>query len=854
MSQTESRREFIKKATLLTGAAGIFGVLPPSIHKALAIEAEPGTTWLDAEHIVFLMQENRSFDHCYGTLRGVRGFNDPRAIKLPNKNKVWLQTNKAGETFAPFRLDIKNSSATWMGSLPHSWSDQVDARNHGRFDTWLEAKKAGNPDYAHMPLTLGYYDRKDIPFYYALADAFTVCDQYFCSSLTGTSPNRSYFWSGTVRENSRDENSKAHVWNGEIDYKDINWTTFPEQLEKAGISWKVYQNELSLPVGFEDEEEAWLANFTDNSLEFFKQYNVRLHPAYLDYLDRSIKALPSQIKKLEEQLKLEPENKKVSDELEKRKNEFQQVSEARKKFTREKFNSLSDFEKSIHKKAFTTNATDAHYHQLSTITYEDQEKKRMVKVPKGDVFHQFRADADKNELPTVSWLVAPANFSDHPGAPWYGAWYVSEALDILTKNPEVWKKTIFILTYDENDGYFDHVPPFVPPLSSRPYTGAVSSGIDTSAEWVSMEQEKARENEPEDHRESPIGLGYRVPLVIASPWSRGGWVNSEVFDHTSCLQFLEKFITEKTGKQVHEANITPWRRTVCGNLTSVFRPFNNEPIHYPDFLKRNEVIEDIYEARFKALPGNFKVLTDDEIKQINLNPASSALFPSQEPGIRNACAIPYELYVDAKLDNEKKNLQMNLMSGNELFGKQSAGAAFIVYAPVNYTLQTEEGRLTNTMHNWAFAVKAGDTVPYQWPLEAFEDGKYHLQVYGANGFFREFSGNSNDPELLLLARYEQETASKDKITSNLILQFNNRSKNQAYQVEITDNAYHSDDITVLIPAGKITNKVINLKRSSGWYDLSVKVKGFSVFEKRYAGHVETGRPGISDPFMGRVKI
>src|ERR1051325_8328195 len=137
----ETRREFIKKAAVLSGAAGMFTALPPAIQRALAIDPPAGTTWRDAEHVVILMQENRSFDHCYGSLRGVRGFNDPRAITLPNKNAVWLQSNEKGETFAPFRLNIKDTNATWMGSLPHGWTDQTDARNGGAYDKWLDAKR-----------------------------------------------------------------------------------------------------------------------------------------------------------------------------------------------------------------------------------------------------------------------------------------------------------------------------------------------------------------------------------------------------------------------------------------------------------------------------------------------------------------------------------------------------------------------------------------------------------------------------------------------------------------------------------------------------------------------------------------
>src|SRR5690242_1138465 len=281
---TDSRRDFIKKASLLAGGAGIWQSLPLSIQKALAINPDAGSNFYDAEHIVLLMQENRSFDHCFGALQGVRGFNDPRAITLPDKNLVWLQSNKAGETYAPFRLDIKNTKATWLGSLPHSWKSQVDARNNGKHDQWLEAKRSGNKECADMPLTMGFYDREDIPFYYALADAFTVCDQHFCSSLTGTTPNRLYFWTGTIRE-KHDENVVANVYNSNVSYdSEASWKTFPEYLEENGISWRIYQNEVSLETGFQGEEEDWLANFTDNPMEWFRQYNIRFSHGHMKFL------------------------------------------------------------------------------------------------------------------------------------------------------------------------------------------------------------------------------------------------------------------------------------------------------------------------------------------------------------------------------------------------------------------------------------------------------------------------------------------------------------------------------------------------------------------------------------------
>ncbi len=138
----DSRRDFLKKAAALAAAGG----LPSAIQKAFAIEPTPGSTFYDAEHVVILMQENRSFDHCFGSLRGVRGFNDPRAVKLPNGNPVWLQSNAAGQTFAPFRLDLNNTNATWLGCLPHDWPDQSRARNEGKHDLWLDNKRPGEVD------------------------------------------------------------------------------------------------------------------------------------------------------------------------------------------------------------------------------------------------------------------------------------------------------------------------------------------------------------------------------------------------------------------------------------------------------------------------------------------------------------------------------------------------------------------------------------------------------------------------------------------------------------------------------------------------------------------------------------
>jgi phospholipase C len=845
----DNRRDFIKKAALLSGAAGVFSALPASIQRAMAIDPKPGTTFLDAEHIVVLMQENRSFDHCYGSLRGVRGFNDPRAIQLPNKNLVWLQSNAKGETYAPFRLNLKDTKATWMSSLPHSWGNQVDARNNGKYDKWLLVKQSGNKDWSPMPLTLGYYNREDIPFYYSLADAFTLCDQNFCSSLTGTTPNRLYLWTGTLRDEQK-ASAKANVWNEDVDYgREAHWTSFPERLEDNGVSWKIYQNEISA-AGLEGEKDGMLANFTDNPIEWFAAFNVRFASGHIAYLQKRIKALPAEITDLEAVLAATStanEKEKLRKKLEQHKAELERTQKDVQQFTAANFAKLSPRAQNLHNKAFTTNIGDPDYHELETLTYKDGGTERTVEVPKGDILHQFRTDVNEGKLPAISWLVAPGEFSDHPGSPWYGAWYVSEVLDILTRKEEVWKKTIFILCYDENDGYFDHVPPFTAP--HKPGTGLVSEGIDTGLEYVTKEEELAKKYLGADEiRESPIGLGFRVPLVIASPWSRGGYVNSQVCDHTSIIQLMENFLQHKTGKGIRETNISEWRRTVCGDLTSVFRPFNGEKITVP-FPERNEFIEMVYNAKFKKLPDGFKLLTADEIAQINTDPAGSPLMTHQEKGIRVANALPYELYVGGKLSADKKSFDISFEAGNKIFGQQAAGAPFNVYAPGKY-LQ-EDTQTMEPVRTWSYAVKAADKLKDSWPLSSFEDAHYHLRVYGPNGFYREFAGDANDPQVEVLCIYQRSFSNSRKLTGNVEVKLINHGT-KAANISIKDLGYHKGELKKTVAARTEATLVIDLSKSHGWYDFSVKVAGSSLFEQRYAGRVETGKESFSDPVMGRV--
>jgi phospholipase C len=843
LTMQDSRRTFLKKAALMAGAAGLYNILPASIQKAMAIDAAPGSTYLDAEHVVFLMQENRSFDHCFGTLQGVRGFNDPRAIRLPNQNPVWLQSNAAGQTYAPFRLNLKDTKVTWMSSLPHSWENQVDALNGGTNDGWLDSKKSGNKAFAEMPLTMGYFQREDIPFHYALADAFTICDQHFCSALTGTSPNRLFYVSGTVRE-EQTENSKAHVWNGEIDHKDLNWTTFPERLEDLDISWKTYQNELSIPVGLEGEADDWLSNFTDNDLEFFKQFNVRLHGKHLAHMKNQSQQLKEEIARLSATVQQSP-SEQGSKDLQMKQALLDKLTQDQLRWNQAHYDRLSARDKSIHQKAFVTNEGDPDYHKLSKMSYDDAGQKRDMDLPKGDILHQFRKDVDSGELPTVSWLVPPSRFSDHPGSPWYGAWYISEVMDILTKNQDVWKKTIFILTYDENDGYFDHIPPFLPPHTEKPETGKASKGLDTRVEHVSMKQEAERDIPAEYKRESAIGLGFRVPMLVISPWTKGGWVNSQVFDHTSNLQFLETFLSKKTGKKLEETQISDWRRSICGDLTSVFRASEAGQDAYPKSVQKESWLQDIHKAQFKPLPGDFRSLSGTEVAGLRDGLPANGLLPQQEKGIRPSLAIPYQLYVGGKYDAKTKSFQMKFESSTAVFGKSTAGVPFNLYLP-GMTLDKGKQEGWKSMRSMYYALKAGDVLQDEIALDCFKDPHYHVQVYGPNGFMREFKGTSADPDLQLACDYQ--SLADNKLSGNLELKMSGVSTPIVLLVK--DNAYGAAIQRISINQRE-QSLILDLAKSHGWYDFSIGIEGHDAFEQRFAGRVETGKHSFSDPVMGR---
>jgi phospholipase C len=165
----------------------------------------------------------------------------------------------------------------------------------------------------------------------------------------------------------------------------------------------------------------------------------------------------------------------------------------------------------------------------------------------GQSFESFLTDAAAGTLPPVSWVLTHITQQEHPSAaPQDGEAALEAIIEAVTANPLTWPKTVVFFTYDENGGFFDHVPPPTPPAAEPgEYVTAVPS-----------------------LKTTPIGLGFRVPMLIISPFSRSGFVARDTFDHTSQLRFLESWLTAKGMSNVTVPNLTRWRRQTVGDLTS----------------------------------------------------------------------------------------------------------------------------------------------------------------------------------------------------------------------------------------------------------------------------------------------
>jgi len=740
---TNSRRKFLT-GTATTGAAALaLSAFPPAIRRALAIPANNKTgTIQDVEHIVILMQENRSFDHYFGTLMGVRGFGDRFTIPLPKGLNVWQQSDATGKQILPYHLDSRIGNAQRVSGTPHSWSDGQNAWDGGRTYQWPRYKTNAS---------MGYFKETELAFQFALANAFTICDDYHCSMHTGTNSNRMFHWTGTNGPSGQLGNGVAGVATVNNEWDDsytppsttgYEWKTFPERLQAAGVSWIVYENMRD--------------NFGDNPLVGFKQYR--------------------------------------------------QASEASGK-------------------PVTSTGTVPAYDPASDDVGNPLYKGIANTMPGANVdeyLNTFRNDVKNGKLPKVSWIIAPATYSEHPGpsSPVQGGWYIQEVLDALTAVPEVWSKTVFIVNFDENDGYFDHYPsPAAPSINPD---GSMAGK--TTLPEADLAVERFNHPKPPGTSSQPApdgrvyGPGVRVPMYIVSPWSRGGWVNSQAFDHTSVIRFIE------TRFGVKEPNISPFRRAVCGDLTSAFNFATPNTEALPTLAGRT--------TRTSA----DKTRSDQEaLAQVPL--PLDAQLPRQATGTRPSRALPYELHASARADSISGKIQLLFKNSGK------AAAVFHVYDKLNLD------RLPRR-----YMVEPGKMLDDAWNPMTDNSGFYDLWVLGPNGFHRHFKGDLN--ALRTSGANPEVRVCYDIANGNVYLEMLNAGKNAA-KFTVRAKAYRNDGPWNATVAGGGANKAEQLwvLASSGqWYDFAVTCDADPSYYRRFAGRVENGKHTVSDPAMGLADL
>jgi phospholipase C len=732
-----SKRKFLRNSAGTAAAAAALNLFPPSIRRALAIPANNRTgTIKDVEHVVILMQENRSFDHYFGTMQGVRGFGDRFTIPVPNGLSVLQQLDATGKPILPYHLDQTTGNAQRVAGTPHSWTDARDAWNKGRMYQWPTYKKQQS---------MGYYTDQEAPFQFALANAFTLCDAYHCALHGGTNTNRMFMWTGTNGATTPDHKVVVNnVFDGldsttNLSTTGFDWTTYPERLQAAGVSWMVYQN---MPD-----------NFTDNSLIGFKQYRAANlasgKPVYHDV------------------------------------------------------------------------ANDPAYDPATDDAGNPLYKGIANTMPDGGFLGTFKQDILNGKLAQVTWIVAPETYSEHPGpsSPTQGGWYTQEVLDALTANPDVWSKTVLLVNFDENDGFFDHLPPPCAPskdmTSGTTYGKSTLSDADMSYEYYTH-QAVAGTTMPGPDGDC-YGPGPRVPMYVISPWSRGGWVNSQAFDHTSVLRFLEA----RFG--VAETNISPYRRTVMGDLTSAlnFATPNDDPL--------------------ATLGGRTSKTDADALRAQQDAQAAVALpspqnLPRQATGTKPSRALPYELHTSSRLDITAGTVQL-------LFSNTGTQAAvFHVYDRMNLDQPPRR-----------YMLEAGKQLDDLWNTWAQPSGRYDLWVLGPNGYHRSFTGDVNDQRDPGAANPEVRVC-YDVANGNVYLTMMNLGSGNA-NFSIKAKAYRDDGPwNATVAAGATQDMHWDLTDSNRWYDFVVTSPDMPTFSRRFAGRVETGKDGISDPAMGQPEF
>lgn len=735
-----TRRDFLRTGLLATGMASIPGSLTSIIASAQEVSANSVKGSIqDVEHVVILMLENRSFDHYFGTMQGVRGFGDPFPIPLESGKPVWFESDGEREV-PPFHLDMSRMNALKCDTTSHEFADTQAAWNQGRYGFWPKFKI----DMINQKTTghsMGFYTRKEIPFQFALAEAFTICDNYHCGVLSGTDPNRIFFWSGANYDPQRREQGLHHTpedsepnnlrcWVAgdwpDPGYaylgKGFNWPTIPDVLQDAGISWRFYQ----------DPNDNW-EGAMNGCLAFNSFRNAKKGSAIY--------------------------NQGMS------------------------YWSLYDLANHV----------------------------------------------EQETLPQVSWILPSQSDCEHSAgsSPASGALFTAKVLDALVGNPKVWSKTVLFITFDENDGYFDHIPPPAVPSLNADGSMAGASTLDVRGMYfeapgfepyhdklrartnAEMGVDKPAKNIYLDSRDReaglvrPYGMGPRVPMYVVSPWSKGGWVSSQVFDHTSVGQFLEK----RFGVVIPA--ISPWNRAVAGDLTGAFDFESPDDAALPKLPETKHAL--IYEAMQITMPP--------------ATPPQENLTFWQDSGTRPSRPTPYVQHVTSQA-NEDGTISLHFMND----GHQ--GAVFHVYDRFHL------GRIPRR-----YTVEAGKSLEDNAWDTSDADGAYDLEVYSANGFVRTFKGNVSEEDAAMLHLSILYDVRRSAIRA---LIHNPGAKLVKFQVK--PNKYIEDgQWTASVGANESIEQSWNIADYGNWYDFTVTAPGF---ERRFAGRMENGSDLTSDPAMG----
>ncbi|NUH40201.1 DUF756 domain-containing protein [Streptomyces samsunensis] len=367
----------------------------------------------------------------------------------------------------------------------------------------------------------------------------------------------------------------------------------------------------------------------------------------------------------------------------------------------------------------------------------------------------------EHPLPAVSWIVAPYGWSEHPSADTlHGERYVKKTLDILQSNPDIWNHTLFILNYDENDGKFDHVlPPWPEAGTAGEYTGDYA-----------------------------LGFGPRVPMLLVSPWTRGGYVASEVFDHTSTIKFLEIWAAH-LGKPFRCPNISDWRRSIAGDLTSAldFAHPQPGPAALPD--PRAERPVSIAADHMKARPLSFH--------------PHATISEDRASGTVTA--------------------RMTLTGG-----PKDKALSFQVF-PDKY----------KAFSSTPFTVAARKPRDYTWDAKA-TDGKYAFSIYSNDGFVRSFAGQVAPAGKTdgALPRVEVALLRGEGITQEAQVKLTlHNDGTEPVDYTLTAHDYLGRTRNVTVAPGR--TKVVMWPTQQGYYDVVITLNTDTTWTQRYAGRIAT---------------